>query len=48
MVELNREYLVKKHGKEKLFNKASIWLDKKGITKIDSNTFKDLTKLENL
>jgi Leucine-rich repeat (LRR) protein len=54
MVELNREFLVKVYGKEKLFNLTEIYLsgyckDKKDkITKIDSNTFKNLTKLERL
>ena len=54
MVELNREYLVGKHGKMNLFNLTQIDLwglgknEKDKIKKIDSNTFKNLTKLETL
>ena len=48
MVELNREFLVKKYGNEKLFELREINLYNHKITKIDPKTFKGLTKLEKL
>ena len=48
MVELNREFLVEKYGKDKLFNETIIDISNNHIRKIDSNTFKGLTKLERL
>ena len=45
MVELNREFLVKEYGKDKLINEAFIIITDNHIRKIDSNTFKGLNKL---
>ena len=46
MVDLNREFLVKKYGKDNLINRNYISITCKEIRKIDSNTFNGLTKLE--
>ena len=48
MVELNREFLVKRYGKDNLINRTviDIWINR--IKKIDPNTFKGLVKLEKL
>ena len=52
MFELNRKFLVNKIGNDRLLNLDSINLRysdiSKIISKIDSNTFKDPTKLETL
>jgi hypothetical protein len=45
MVELNREYLVKKYGNDNLTNLIEINMTGNKIKKIDSNTFRGLTKL---
>ena len=47
MVKLNRYYLVKKnYGEENLLNETAINFERYKITKIDRNTFENLTKLE--
>ena len=46
MVDLNREVLVKKYGKDNLINQTVIDLSRSQIRNIDSNTFKGITKLE--
>jgi Leucine-rich repeat (LRR) protein len=49
MVELNKELLIKQYGKdENLNNLTFIDFAARKITKIDPNTFKDLTKVEKL
>lgn len=48
MVEINREYLIKEYGIDKLVNCLSIDLSYRKIKKIDPNTFKGLTKLDSI
>ena len=44
MIELNREFLVKKYGKDDLINKTIIDISNNHIRKIDSNTLKGFSR----
>lgn len=48
MVVLDREYLINKYGRAKLLELTEINLYNSRITKIDSNAFESVTKLEKL
>lgn len=46
MVDLNKEFLIIKYGRDKLLELTEINLKSNGIRHIDSNTFKGLSRLE--
>ena len=46
MVELNREFLEKIYGNDKLQIISEMFINYKKIKKVDSNTFKELSNLE--